>query len=254
MQNAYATEDKNTEENGWLCVDQVVSGYGKARVLHSVSLNVEQGAVVCLLGPNGAGKTTLMRTIVGLLPCWLGRIVFNNQDITHTPPDKRVRLGIAYSPEGRNIFANLTVLENLRMGGYIIRNRQLLAKNILEAFDLFPRLKERQHQTAGSLSGGEQQMLAIARALMSNPLLLLLDEPSLGLAPIVVEEIYKKIAQINNDKKTSILLVEQNVDLALSIAKHGYVLEKGEITLTGRALDLLSHPFVQQSYLGVQEG
>lgn len=253
MHNACAAETR-TERDGWLHIDRVVSGYGKARVLHSVSLDVGEGAIVCLLGPNGAGKTTLMRTILGLLPCWSGKIVFKNHDITNALPDRRVRLGIAYSPEGRNVFANLTVLENLYMGGYLIKNRHIRSKNISELFTLFPRLKERQSQIAGSLSGGEQQMLAIARALMSNPQLLLLDEPSLGLAPIVVEEIYKKVAQINTEKNTGILLVEQNVDLALGIAKYGYVLEKGEITLTGHASDLLSHPFIQQSYLGAREG
>ena len=251
MQTAYTVEPRARNMGTYLQVESVVTGYGKARVLHHVSLKVDRGAIVCLLGSNGAGKTTLMRAVVGLLPCWSGRIVFKEEDITPLSPDKRIRLGIAYSPEGRNIFANLTTLENLYVGGYIIRNKRFLLSNVADTLELFPRLRDRLHQPAGSLSGGEQQMLAIARALMSNPQLLLLDEPSLGLAPLVVEEIYKKIVRINSEAHVSVLVVEQNVDFALRTAKYGYVLEKGAIVLEGQSSELLSHPLIQQAYLGV---
>jgi len=231
-------------------VAQVTTGYGKAEVLRQVSLNVEEGEIVALVGTNGAGKTTTLRCISGIIKPWRGYIKFQGIDIGAKPPYEIVAMGISHCPEGRNVFANLTVLENLRMGAFLVRNKREYREKLRQVFALFPRLEERKYQLAGSLSGGEQQMLAIARALMTTPKLLLLDEPSLGIAPILVDAIYATIEAINRSG-TSVLLVEQNVYLALEISQHGYVLEKGQIKLAGSSKELLNSDLVKASYLGV---
>lgn len=233
-----------------LSIKNVSTGYGKAQVLKNVSINLEKGEIVALIGANGAGKTTTLRCITGVIRPWDGDIKFNDQKIDFLQSYEIVSLGISYCPEGRDIFGNLTVFENLKVGGYLIKDRNEFNSSLNWIYDLFPILKDRRNQIAGSLSGGEQQMLAIARALMSKPSLLCLDEPSLGLAPIVVENIFSTIQQINLNG-TSILLVEQNVSLALDIAKRAYVLEKGEIRLSGNCKDLGNSEYVKNSYLGI---
>jgi branched-chain amino acid transport system ATP-binding protein len=231
-------------------MENVSTGYGKAQVLKNVNVNLEKGEIVALIGANGAGKTTSLRCITGVIKPWEGTIRFNNQRIDSCEPYEIVSLGISYCPEGRDIFGNLSVYENLKVGGYLIRDRNEFKSNLNWIYDLFPFLQERRNQIAGSLSGGEQQMLAIGRALMSKPMVLFLDEPSLGLAPIIVENIFETIQQINSTG-TSILLVEQNVSLALDIAERAYVLEKGEIRLSGKCKDLSESEYVKNSYLGI---
>lgn len=228
----------------------VTTGYGKAEVLRDVSLFVGEKEIAALLGANGAGKTTLLRCISGIIKPWAGYIKYRGSDITAKPPYEIVASGIAHCPEGRKIFPNLTVLENLKMGAFLVKTKREYNERLRQMFSLFPRLEERKHQLAGSLSGGEQQMLAIARALMSNPKLLLLDEPSLGIAPILVDLIYSNIREIN-EAGTSVLLVEQNVYLALEIAQRGYVLEKGQIKLSGSNKELLESEMIKTLYLGV---
>lgn len=247
-------KDEITQRSAVLRVQNITTGYGKALVLREISVEAYSGEIVALLGPNGAGKTTFMRAVMGLVPCWTGKIFLQADEITNLPPEIRVSMGLGYCPEGRNIFANLTVIENLYVGGHTVQNKRKLKENLEEVFSLFPRLKARSRQIAGSLSGGEQQMLAIGRALMSNPTILLLDEPSLGLAPLLVEEIYRKVKQISKEKDVTLIMVEQNVDIALEVANRGYVLEKGEITLSGSSAELWGHPFVQRSYLGIKTG
>ncbi|MCS6906511.1 MAG: ABC transporter ATP-binding protein, partial [Anaerolineales bacterium] len=210
---------------------------------------LEEGEIVTLIGANGAGKSTTLNTISGLLRPRRGQVLFRGKDITFTPAEEIVRMGICQAPEGRKIFANLTVMENLEMGAYTQSDKQEIQKNLERVFRSFPRLKERQNQLGGTLSGGEQQMLAIGRALMSRPQLLLLDEPSMGLSPILVEEIFNIIQEINA-QGTSILLVEQNAQMALSVAHRGYVLETGKIVLEGDSSDLLDNPMVKKAYLG----
>jgi len=233
-----------------LSMDNVSTGYGKAQVLKNININIEKGEIVALIGANGAGKTTTLRCINGVIRPWEGCIRLNNKEINSLQPFELVSLGISYCPEGREIFGNLTVFENLKVGGYLIKERDRLNSNFDWIYSLFPILKDRRNQIAGSLSGGEQQMLAIGRALMSNPMLLFLDEPSLGLAPVVVEDIFATIQQINSEG-TSILLVEQNVILALDIANRAYVLEKGEIRLCGECKELSRSEYVKNSYLGI---
>lgn len=233
-----------------LAMENVSTGYGKAQVLKNININIEKGEIVALIGANGAGKTTTLRCINGAIRPWEGCIKLNNQKIDSLQPFELVSLGISYCPEGREIFGNLTVFENLKVGGYLIKERDRLNSNFDWIYSLFPILKDRRNQIAGSLSGGEQQMLAIGRALMSNPMLLFLDEPSLGLAPVVVENIFATIQQINSEG-TSILLVEQNVILALDIANRAYVLEKGEIRLCGECKELSRSEYVKNSYLGI---
>ncbi len=224
--------------------------YGNIRALQGVSLTVGAGELIALIGSNGAGKTTTLRTISGLLRPSAGAIVFEGADISHAPTDRIVSLGISHCPEGRRIFGGLTVRENLRLGAVAQSDGAAAAADLEMVFGLFPLLKERLGQAGGTLSGGEQQMLAIGRALMSRPRLLLLDEPSLGLAPLMVERIFETIAELKRQGRT-ILLVEQNVHHALDIADRAYVLETGRITLEGPA-DVLRHdPMVEQSYLGV---
>ncbi|NCR12008.1 MAG: ABC transporter ATP-binding protein [Microcystis aeruginosa G13-07] len=223
--------------------------YGGIKALQQVSLRVETGEIVTLIGANGAGKTTTLKTISRILTVKTGRIIYQGQDITHLPPHEIVKRGIAHSPEGRRILARQTVLTNLQLGAYTRSDRLGVKSDIEEQLQLFPRLSERREQLAGTLSGGEQQMLAIARALMSRPKLLLLDEPSLGLAPQIVREIFSIIRQLNESGVT-ILLVEQNANLALETANRGYVLEAGRLTIAGEAGDLLKDERVKQAYLG----
>ena len=223
--------------------------YGGIKALQQVSLRVEKGEIVTLIGANGAGKTTTLKTISRILTAKTGRIIYQGQDITHLPPHEIVKRGIAHSPEGRRILARQTVLTNLQLGAYTRSDRLGVKSDIEEQLQLFPRLSERREQLAGTLSGGEQQMLAIARALMSRPKLLLLDEPSLGLAPQIVREIFSIIRKLNESGVT-ILLVEQNANLALETANRGYVLEAGRLTIAGKAGDLLRDERVKQAYLG----
>jgi branched-chain amino acid transport system ATP-binding protein len=233
-----------------LSMENVTTGYGKAQVLKKVNISLEKGEIVALIGANGAGKTTSLRCITGIIKPWEGTIKFNNQKIDALEPYEIVSFGISYCPEGRDIFANLSVYENLKVGGYLVKDRREFKSNLNRIYELFPRLQERRNQIAGSLSGGEQQMLAIGRALMSKPNVLLLDEPSLGLAPIIMESIFETIKQVNSSG-TSILLVEQNVSLALDLAERAYVLEKGEIKLSGESKDLRESEYVKNSYLGI---
>jgi branched-chain amino acid transport system ATP-binding protein len=227
--------------------------YGAIQALHGISLFVDLGEVVTLIGANGAGKSTLLKTISGLLRPQRGSAVFSwnghAMELARMAPHEIVRAGISHVPEGRLIFSNLKVVENLRMGAYLRRDQKEIQADLDWVFHLFPRLKERMRQTAGTLSGGEQQMLAIARALMSRPRLLLLDEPSLGIAPFLVRNIFETLKQINASGVT-LILVEQNARMALKIAKRGYVLETGDIVLTGETRHLLDHPRVKEAYLG----
>jgi branched-chain amino acid transport system ATP-binding protein len=237
-------------------VRDLVIYYGAIHALKGVSFQVREGEIVTLIGANGAGKSTILRSISGLLRPRSGEILFQEKLINAVPPHKIVSLGISHVPEGRKPFANLTVSENIEMGGFTIRDRTEVARSREQVFQRFPRLRERAKQLAGTLSGGEQQMLAMGRGLMSQPKLLLLDEPSMGLSPILVREIFDIIREINSRMGTSILLVEQNAYMALSIAHRAYVLETGSIVLEGRAEDLRADPQVRSAYLGelVEEG
>ncbi|WP_406042806.1 ABC transporter ATP-binding protein [Micromonospora sp. NBC_00898] len=224
--------------------------YGRIQALHGISLTVNEGEVVALIGANGAGKTTTMRAISGLRPVAQGSIVFDGTDVTRMRADLRVVRGIGQAPEGRGVFPGMTVLENLEMGAYTRRDRSGIAEDLKMVMDLFPRLAERRKQAGGTLSGGEQQMLAVGRALMARPRLLLLDEPSMGLAPMLIQQIFEIITRIN-EQGTTILLVEQNAQQALSRAHRGYVLETGRIVKEGSGQDLLHDPAVKEAYLGV---
>ncbi len=223
--------------------------YGAIHALKGVSFHLDKGEIVALIGANGAGKSTSLNTISGLLFARDGKISFKNEDITQSLAEQTVRKGIVQVPEGRKIFATLTVMENLEMGAFIQKDKAQFQKDLQNVFMRFPRLSERRDQLGGTLSGGEQQMLAIARALMSNPTVLLLDEPSMGLSPLLVEQIFEIIRDINS-QGTSILLVEQNAQMALSIADRGYVLETGKIVLEGNAQELLHNDMVIEAYLG----
>jgi branched-chain amino acid transport system ATP-binding protein len=223
--------------------------YGAIHALKGITFHLDQGEIVALIGANGAGKSTTLQTISGLLRPRVGSVIFKGEDITQTLSDQIVYKGIMHVPEGRKIFATLSVMENLEMGAYTRRNKDEFQKNIQNAFERFPRLAERRNQLGGTLSGGEQQMLAIARGLMSNPAVILLDEPSMGLSPLLVEQIFNIIRDIN-DQGVSILLVEQNAQMALAIADRAYVLETGHITLEGPGQDLLHNDSVIEAYLG----
>jgi branched-chain amino acid transport system ATP-binding protein len=227
----------------------VHAGYGRVEVLRGISLSVPKGGIVTLLGANGAGKSTTLRVITGLLPATAGAVAFEGRSLVGVRPDRVVRRGVGMVPEGRELFLEMTVEENLELGAFTRRDPAGIREDREAALALFPRLRERRQQVTGTLSGGEQQMVAIARALMARPRLLLLDEPSLGLAPAVVDEIFDRIEQINREG-TSILLVEQNAQMALAIADHGYVLETGRITLSGPAADLAANASIRESYLG----
>ena len=232
-----------------LTLENVSVNYGAIEALTGVSMRVEQGEVVTLIGANGAGKTTTLRTITGLLEPKEGRVVFEGDEIGGKPTHKLVARGISMSPEGRGVFANLSVRENLNMGAYLQKNRSQVAGDMKKVFEMFPRLKERENQKAGTLSGGEQQMLAMGRALMSRPRLLLLDEPSLGLAPLVVHTIFEAIDSIRSEG-TTILLVEQNAHAALHHSDRAYVLETGSITMEGPSKELANDPRIKEAYLG----
>jgi branched-chain amino acid transport system ATP-binding protein len=230
-------------------VGSIHTFYGNIEALKGISLTVEEGECVTLIGSNGAGKSTTLRSISGLTPPREGSIEFDGQEIGETPPQEIVRLGISQSPEGRHCFSRMTVRENLELGAYVRRDTSKVEGDLREVFDLFPRLEERERQKAGTMSGGEQQMLAIGRAMMASPKLLLLDEPSMGIAPILVERIYETIAEINR-RGTTILLVEQNANYALEVSRRGYVLETGTVALTDQCSKLRSNPEVQRAYLG----
>ncbi|MFD2763122.1 ABC transporter ATP-binding protein [Micromonospora eburnea] len=231
-------------------MDDVSLLYGRIQALHGISLTVDEGEVVALIGANGAGKTTTMRAISGLRPVSAGRIRFAGEDITKLRADLRVVRGISQSPEGRGVFPGMTVQENLEMGAYTRRDRAGIASDMEKVYELFPRLLERRKQAGGTMSGGEQQMLAVGRALMSRPKLLLLDEPSMGLAPMMIQQIFAIITEINQ-QGTTILLVEQNAQQALSRAHRAYVLETGRIVKSGTGAELLHDPSVKEAYLGV---
>lgn len=222
--------------------------YGGINAVKGIDLYVEAGEMVALIGANGAGKTTTLKAVCGLLHHG-GRVRYNGEDISRRPAYQLVELGIALVPEGRGVFGRLTVEENLQMGAYVCNDKALIRDEIERIFEMFPRLKERRSQSAGTLSGGEQQMLAIGRALMSQPRLLLLDEPSMGLAPLMVEKIFEVVRQVSRDGVT-ILLVEQNARLALKVSNRGYVMESGLVTLSGDSASLLDNPQVRQAYLG----
>jgi branched-chain amino acid transport system ATP-binding protein len=233
-------------------LEGVSVAYGRIQALRGISLSVQEGQIVSLIGANGAGKTTTMKTISGLLGLQSGRMVFDGEDLTKVRADLRVRRGICQVPEGRGIFPGMSVLENLDMGGFVRSDRRSaeFAADLERAFTLFPRLAERRHQVGGTLSGGEQQMLAIGRALMARPRLLLLDEPSMGLAPQFIAQIFRVIEEINAEGVT-VLLVEQNATQALGLAHQAYVLETGEVTRSGPGSELLADPSIRDAYLGV---
>jgi branched-chain amino acid transport system ATP-binding protein len=224
--------------------------YGSITALHRISMRVEKGKIITLVGSNGAGKSTTLRAVSGLIRVRHGKIIFEGQDITNRPPHRIVGMGVTQVPEGRMIFSNLTVLENLQMGAYRRSDALEIKKDYEYVFGIFPRLKEREKQLAGTLSGGEQQMLAIGRALMSKPRFLMLDEPSLGIAPILVKTIFSKIVEINQQLGITILLVEQNANMALEISDYGYVLETGRIILEDESDKLRVNSLVKEAYLG----
>ncbi len=224
--------------------------YGIIRALKGISFSVNEGEIVTLIGANGAGKTTAMQSIIGYIPKKGGKVVFNNTDITKMPCHKIVKTGMTQVPERRHIFKELTVYENLLLGGYQTKDRQQIKDDIADVYDRFPRLKERRNQIGGTLSGGEQQMLAIGRALMCKPKLLMLDEPSMGLSPLLVDEVFDIIKTINKENGTTILLVEQNAGKSLAISDRAYVLENGAIALSGTGKELMASPDVKKAYLG----
>lgn len=232
-----------------LRIENLVAAYGGVEALKGISLDVEEGRIVTLIGANGAGKSTTLRSIVGLVKPKNGSIIYNDKNILNLKTQNIVKEGIVLVPEGRKVFANLTVLENLKIGAFARKDEKEIKKDMEWIFSLFPRLKERTWQLSGTLSGGEQQMLAIGRALMSRPKLLMMDEPSLGLAPIIVKELFEIIKEINRQGVT-ILLIEQNANAALHIADYGHVMEIGEITMTGTGKDLLKDENIKKAYLG----
>jgi branched-chain amino acid transport system ATP-binding protein len=232
-----------------LSIRDLQVAYGSILALQGISLEVRKGEIVTLIGANGAGKSTLLRAISGIVPIRSGSIKFGSAELGATPAHRIVELGVAHVPEGRGIFANLTVLENMKLATWSRKDHKDLQKDFQRVFDIFPRLAERQHQLAGTLSGGEQQMLAVGRALMTRGTLMLLDEPSMGLAPVLVREIFQTIREINA-AGTTILLVEQNARQALKLAHRGYVLETGRLTLAGQASELMDNPSVKAAYLG----
>ncbi len=248
-----------------LTIKDLKVNYGNIEALKGVNLSVSEGEIVCLIGANGAGKTTLLKAIVGLVPLKNGEITYKDETIgiasednehhlnlkkTHLSTDRIISKGISMAPEGRGIFAQMTVLENLEMGAFLLKDKPEINRRIEEKYQMFPILKDRRKQLAGSLSGGEQQMLSIARALMSAPKLLLLDEPALGLAPIIIQNIFQTISSISHDEKVTIFIVEQNARMALGVSDKGYVLETGNIVLEDKSKNLLKNPKVKAAYLG----
>ncbi len=234
-----------------LRVNGISTYYGNIQALKNISMEIAEGEIITLIGANGAGKTTTLMSISGLVPPRQGEIVFKGEPIHGMSPEKIVSLGISQVPEGRRIFPYLTVAENLDMGTYLRKDKDNIRKDLSYIWDLFPILSKRRHQAGGTLSGGEQQMLAISRALMARPRLLLLDEPSLGLAPLIVRQIFEIIRKINSENNTTIFLVEQNANLALKVAHRGYVMENGAITMSDSAPNLLSNEAVKKAYLGL---
>jgi len=232
-----------------LSVQNLSSGYGRLQVLFGISLEVPEKSIVSLLGPNGAGKSTTLWTVMGVVRPWEGRILLEGTEVTKVPPHRKVELGLALVPEGRRLFPEMTVEENLLMGAFTKRAREKVRDTLEFVYALFPRLRERRHQRAGTMSGGEQQMLAIARALMSRPKVLLIDEPSAGLAPKIVSDLFQTVKQLKEEM--SVLLVEQNVAAALEISDYSYVLENGRIVLQGRPEELAENEHVKRAYLGV---
>lgn len=232
-----------------LTINDLEVYYGMIQAIKGISLEVNQGEVIALIGANGAGKTTTLHTITGLLSPKKGSVMFEGKDITKVPAHKIVSMGMAHVPEGRRVFANLSVYENLKLGAYTRKDKQEIEDTLKMVYEKFPRLEERKNQVAGTLSGGEQQMLAMGRALMSHPKIILMDEPSMGLSPIFVNEIFNIIQEIKKSG-TTVLLVEQNAKKALSIADRAYVLETGKIVLEGKALDLLNNDLIKKAYLG----
>ena len=233
-----------------LRIENLEVAYGKAVALHDVSMQVNDGELVALLGSNGAGKSTLLKTISGVIQPRSGSILWNDQEIHILPSHKIVALGIVQVPEGRAVFPELTVSENLRMGSFARKDDTAVTGDMKLVFDLFPRLKERRRQNAGTLSGGEAQMLAIARGLLSAPELLMLDEPSLGIAPVIRDNIFKVINQVFEERRITILLVEQNAKLALNMSSRGYILENGKVSLEGKGSELIDNDYVKRAYLG----
>lgn len=231
-------------------IENLEVAYGSIQALHGVSLRVSQGSIVTLIGANGAGKSTTLRAISGLIKARGGKVRYDGEDITNLPAHAIVARGLCHVPEGRMVFANLTVEENLRMGAYLRKDKPGVAADMEFGYEMFPRLRERRHQAAGTMSGGEQQMLAIARAIMSKPRCLMLDEPSLGIAPILVRSIFEQIVAINKARGITILLVEQNANLALAVSHHGYVLETGKVLFDDTSAALRTNPQVRAAYLG----
>ena len=231
-------------------IENLEVAYGSIQALHGVSLRVNQGSIVTLIGANGAGKSTTLRAISGLIKARGGKVRYDGEDITNLPPHAIVARGLCHVPEGRMVFANLTVEENLRMGAYLRKDKPGVAADMEFGYEMFPRLRERRHQAAGTMSGGEQQMLAIARAIMSKPRCLMLDEPSLGIAPILVRSIFEQIVAINKARGITNLLVEQNANLALAVSHHGYVLETGKVLFDDTSAALRTNPQVRAAYLG----
>ncbi len=234
-----------------LKLENVQAGYGNILAIKDVSLEIERGEIVTLIGANGAGKSTTLMTISGVVQCRSGRIVLDDQEINGMTPDQIVKMGVCQVPEGRHIFPMLTVRENLDMGAFMRRDKAKIKEDVDYVYSLFPILKERRNQDGGTLSGGEQQMLAMSRALMARPEVMLLDEPSMGLAPLIIKQIFQIIKKINSESETTIFLVEQNANQALQIADRGYVIENGVITMTGSAKSLLSNQDIQKAYLGI---
>jgi branched-chain amino acid transport system ATP-binding protein len=234
-----------------LKLENVQAGYGNILAIKDVSLEIEKGEIVTLIGANGAGKSTILMTISAIVACQSGRILLEDEEIHRCSPDQIVSMGVCQVPEGRHIFPLLTVQENLDMGAFLRKDREKIKEDIDYVYSLFPILKERRNQDGGTLSGGEQQMLAMSRSLMARPKLLLLDEPSMGLAPLIIKQIFQIIKKINSENNTTIFLVEQNANQALQIADRGYVIETGKITLTGTADSLRNNPDIQKAYLGI---
>lgn len=233
-----------------LKIDNLDVFYGGIHALKGISFNIQEGQIVTLIGSNGAGKTTILKVISGIVKQKNGAVIFNGEDINRLPSEKIVELGVIHVPEGRKIFTALNVEENLLMGAYLRKDKKEIEEDLKNVYELFPRLEERRKQMGGTLSGGEQQMLAIGRALMSKPKLLMLDEPSMGLAPIVVQEIFETIEKLNKERNLTVLLVEQNANIALQVAHHAYVIETGEIVLEGSGKELLGDDRVRKAYLG----
>ena len=231
-------------------IQEVVSGYGDVQILWGASMSLEAGQLTSLVGGNGVGKTTLLRSVMGLTKPWSGRVLFQGKEITRLPPYAKAEMGLALVPEGRQLFTSMTVLENLEMGATNRRARPHMARNLERVFEMFPRLKERSHQGAGTLSGGEQQMLALGRGIMADPLVLMIDEMSLGLAPVLALQLFHNLKELKHTGLT-MLLVEQNVQTALAISDYGYVLSEGRIALHGPARQLMNNEHVRAAYLGL---